>query len=1044
MQELNHIAISASAGAGKTYALTNRFIYLLHHFETPERIVALTFTRSAAGEFFQNTIEKLADAADDPSKARALSEDIGIDADCARYHELLALLIERMHKLNLQTLDSFFYRIVSAFALELGLPGNLTLLDETSEPRVRDEVRDSIVHRPEATSATTEEFWHAFNQATYGQEQRGVEAVVSRFLEELYTLYLEAPDDALWGRTERIWPNGCPWKIESIDWNQLADRLLETIPDDLGKSQSKSFHAAAEKIRNYPVEEKTNTVLDRALAQADEVLNGNTTLQAGSGKNNHVPIQGPACAALADALRALVWHHLSRALENTRGVYRILHAYHSEYERLVRRPGRLCFSDLTQLLAPDSPGAPLQKTDPAARQLMDFRLDARFDHWLFDEFQDTSRAQWKVVANLIDEIVQDNSGERSFFYVGDTKQCLYLWRNSDDRLFHEIIRHYSPAIQSETRSCSWRSAPAILDAVNTVFDNTGTIAECFTPAVAERWARAWSLHEASPRTRELPGYACWLRATDKEEENTRNAQILRLLENLRPLEKGISVGILVRKNEQAGAIADYLRTYGNIPIHTGSALQPGTDNAAGAALLALLRLATHPGDRHAGGYLRLIDVSTPGDALVPSAPELRRRLLEGSGEDAIRWASARIAEHLPEEDLYHRQRLDRLIAAARRFDQDERTDLDSLYYDLQAARTGDCSPGNAVIIDTIHKAKGLEYDLVILAEEEKTSSLTPDHNITACRNDAGEPDWILQPLKKDLMQADPQLGRLKEQAESLGGFEALCRLYVAMTRARQGLYIISDCERAAGGSLVHFLCEQLGGGSYDATDTPLFNDAVFPLIWETGCRDWHRHFQSEPPAEGPEPPAAVADFAPAAPRLQLARPSAGKSYTLPLSTFFDLEEQSGAFGTSVHAAFEKIEWLDEDAPAPVNKEEAVQNVLRACFEDAAIRKLFTKPEGNPKLWRERSFTYVENGQCVNGVFDRVVLYRDTSGKPERAEIIDFKTSHIENTATLKEAAEQHRPQLDSYRKALARITGLPEKSITPRILFTQVPALVEL
>ena len=64
--------------------------------------------------------------------------------------------------------------------------------------------------------------------------------------------------------------------------------------------------------------------------------------------------------------------------------------------------------------------------DDALRELMDFRLDGHYDHWLFDEFQDTSRPQWAVVQNLIDEILQDTSGQRSLFYVGDTKQSLPL------------------------------------------------------------------------------------------------------------------------------------------------------------------------------------------------------------------------------------------------------------------------------------------------------------------------------------------------------------------------------------------------------------------------------------------------------------------------------------------------------------------------------------------------------------------------------------------------------------------------------------------
>ena len=60
-----HELIRASAGSGKTYQLTNRFIRLLYHGQSPERIIALTFTRKAAGEFFKGILTKLADASED-------------------------------------------------------------------------------------------------------------------------------------------------------------------------------------------------------------------------------------------------------------------------------------------------------------------------------------------------------------------------------------------------------------------------------------------------------------------------------------------------------------------------------------------------------------------------------------------------------------------------------------------------------------------------------------------------------------------------------------------------------------------------------------------------------------------------------------------------------------------------------------------------------------------------------------------------------------------------------------------------------------------
>src|SRR5215204_1899774 len=88
MKPLAHVMILASAGSGKTFALTNRFVELLARGAAPDRVVALTFTRKAAGEFFDEILNKLARAANDPIAATKLAHDIDApdlgDADFLR------------------------------------------------------------------------------------------------------------------------------------------------------------------------------------------------------------------------------------------------------------------------------------------------------------------------------------------------------------------------------------------------------------------------------------------------------------------------------------------------------------------------------------------------------------------------------------------------------------------------------------------------------------------------------------------------------------------------------------------------------------------------------------------------------------------------------------------------------------------------------------------------------------------------------------------------------------------------------------------------
>lgn len=1036
---MQHKAILASAGSGKTYALTNRFIYLLHQFEQPERIVALTFTRTAAGEFFQKIVEKLCKAAENPESAKALSTELSIQADKQRYEHLLKLLLQSMHRLNLQTLDSFFFRIASVFALELGLPDDLELLDEAGAARMQCEMRDRIVHRPVAIDDNLGEFWHALKQATFGKTTRDVGAIVAHYIEHLYEHYLDAPQSDYWGQIITLWPQGCTWRLEQpTNWNQLAAALLAALPSELTDNQRISFETTAEHIRKYPSEEKLNTLLSNAFKIAPDIFSGQATIKV----RKALKLAEPLCQALAECLRAIVWHHLKRALNNTQGVYRILRAYHDQYEQTVRSGGKLAFADLTQLLAPDAKGSPMTKACSTARQLMEFRLDGCLDHWLFDEFQDTSRSQWQVVANLVDEIIQDDSGQRSLFYVGDTKQCLYLWRNSDDRLFHDIQKHYNA--NGETRivlqplATSWRSAPAIIDSVNTIFSDQGTISATFSADAAARWKRSWQAHTASLATAKLNGFACWLEAKN-DEGPTRNELILQLLKDLDPGQGKMSVGVLVRKNSDANEIVGYLREKSTLTIHNGSAAKPATDNVAGIALLSLLQLAAHPGDTLAQGYLELIDTSTTGLPLAKNAAILRERLLSESSKSALRWAARQIAAHLPENATWHRERLQQLVDRAHLFDNEPVRDVDRLIRFLKGSSASEPPTKTSVVVETIHKSKGLEYDVVIFANEDKF--LRNETNISPLKDENGEPEWLLQPIRKEFMRVDPTLKKLLDQTTSQRDFGNLCTLYVAITRAKRGLYMISDIKRAHQASTVNFLKQVLGSDSEPKCLFPNAAKYQYPILWSTGDANWYTDFKPAIPSSAPKTEPEIKSFPAAHLRLKLARPSTQRKQAVSAAQCFDLDESAAKFGTLVHEAFEQIEWYQG---LPSVTDNVVKETLQNCFEQSDIRSLFTQPSGSTTVWRERAFSYIEGDHLINGVFDRVVLHQGEDGTITRAEIIDFKTDRIHAKKSLKQAVAQHRPQLENYRKALARIVGIQENSIELKLLFTHVPKCVNL
>ena len=121
-RRFEHLLIRASAGTGKTFRLSNRYVELIDADQRLPEILAVTFTRKAAGEILDRIIERVAVAALDADAARELARFVGDgNLDSTRCRALLAAMVRNLHRLNVGTLDSFFIRLAQCFSLAEGV-----------------------------------------------------------------------------------------------------------------------------------------------------------------------------------------------------------------------------------------------------------------------------------------------------------------------------------------------------------------------------------------------------------------------------------------------------------------------------------------------------------------------------------------------------------------------------------------------------------------------------------------------------------------------------------------------------------------------------------------------------------------------------------------------------------------------------------------------------------------------------------------------------------------------------------------------------------
>jgi ATP-dependent helicase/nuclease subunit A len=458
------VVVEACAGAGKTWMLVSRIVRALLDGAEPQQILAITFTRKAAGEMRTRMAEWLQQFAQ-LDRAGAIGELLqrGVERDAAQAQAgALIGLHERVlasgRAVEIRTFHAWFSQLLRAAPLELlaelGLRPELQLVEDL------DDLRPELMRRLHAAVLADDALLADYRAlaASRGRTalQKWLDAAWQRRIE------IELADAA--GVLETSVESAATQFPECAALDHPA-ALVRRLPFATAAVQLARQLAA----RGRAMSDEAAQCITEALAQADDLAAFKglwaalfTATDTPKKQLGDLPAQAELCAMLeriGDAVAQHVAHD-----EHAR-MLRLSRALFAAYAELKRQRGLIDMADLERV-------AQALLADHALAGWVQQRLDARVRHLLIDEFQDTSPLQWHALHAWLSSYAGAGGGSApSVFIVGDPKQSIYRFRRAEPRLFEAAQRFVVEGLGGTIAACDHtrRNAPAVLAVINRVF-----------------------------------------------------------------------------------------------------------------------------------------------------------------------------------------------------------------------------------------------------------------------------------------------------------------------------------------------------------------------------------------------------------------------------------------------------------------------------------------------------------------------------------------------------------------------------------------------
>jgi len=1092
--------VESPAGSGKTALLTRRFLKLLAEVRDPAEILAITFTEKAAGEMRQRITGFLSGTAhaNDPDGELALLAERAIHA-----HKNKAHLLTSSDTLNIMTFHGFCSYIARRAPLEAGVAPDFEIIDNEAQAILMEETVQTALKGFFAYPVTDDRrrafenrlLYHNNNWNGIAAEFSGIIQNRGRFgdlieiirgaggrglsalpavLNERLRVYIE-------GRLRNIM--SCFKETElGQSWHELkADLNEQGAP--LGSLLPASLPGCA--WEDLPSWQTIANALTTKAGTARKSFGPARGFYGGFGKTRWgamISGMGDACAAALAECKVLPSPSDIAGDVQTLSDFIVTAAdLIDRYEATCRQRHVIDFAGLEQAAL-----RALGGSDPSDIQLY---LDHRIRHLLVDEFQDTNRAQWELVSRLCAGWSPEDG--RTVFIVGDPKQSIYSFRNAEVSLFMEAKKGIpvpgggAIPLDSHLLMTNFRSGRKLIDWINGIF---GTVVMKDPDPDADEVPFSVS----DPYGGKEAGEVSLALFADDDREKAKDDEAAWLAGKVREVIKtagaDATIGVLLFTRNRIGR---YLRAFKEqgiaVQVREGIGL---TQRPEVMHLMKIAKLLSNPHDDLAWASLLRspwlwIDANLLYETarqepeswmekimlMARSRPEIEpvmramenasRRVgrdslgttvsafwedLDGPRRTASRYGMAGVANCMRFIDIVEDSTRGTPIETLRQV----KAVIDTLYEPTDPAASR--SP---VEMMTIHRAKGLEFDIVFLpftdwAPLSDIPAESPPYLLERVPGTEGE---YLVAMGKDRRSADtpPVFNLLKTFQKKRRWGEAKRLFYVAATRAKEALYLsgvakVKDDGTLAAGkqNILQWIMEHEGidgvgkDGVTAGTNIPI---EINPLSPAPPPEEQTSTFTTlpEPYEIQPEEPSYTPATSPSTFAEETLR-SEGK-----------LEGDEAAFnrarGTVIHAILsaaiggQKLpaktavaRALETQGIGRDRASEGAPGILEEAektLADPFVARLMAIPGAKHEWELEDS---PAEGRVRSGVIDLAALDGDTWW------IFDFKTSRPEDGQSVEDFIVQernlYRHQIEAYREMLAHLTGVPESRIRAGIYLT--------